>query len=91
MLRGVADTMAWIPENREEQAKLLAPELGFSETAIVTAYGRGAKGLQPIDDDFLDGEQEWADLYTELGILEKEVDVRDVFLTDFNDAVEGTK
>ncbi|MFT4298165.1 MAG: aliphatic sulfonate ABC transporter substrate-binding protein [Aeromicrobium sp.] len=90
VLAAVADTMAWIPQNREEQARLLAPKLGFSESAIITAYGRGAEGLQVIDDDFLDGEQDWADTYTELGILTKKVDVREVFLTGFNDAVAGS-
>ena len=57
VIQAVADNIAWIQENPDEQATLLAPKLGFSESAIKSTYSRGATALQPIDDTFYSGEQ----------------------------------
>ena len=46
VIQAVADNIAWIQANPDEQATLLAPKLGFSESAIKTTYARGAKKLQ---------------------------------------------
>ena len=75
--------------NPDEQAALLAPKLGFSETAIKTTYARGAQRLQEIDDTFYAGEQAVIDELVDAGIVTKPIDVKDVYLPDFNDSVDA--
>ena len=87
VIQAVADNIAWIGEHPDEQAALLAPKLGFSETAIKTTYARGAQRLQTIDDTFYAGEQAVIDELVEAGIVTKPIDAKDVYLPDFNDSV----
>ena len=86
-LIAVADNIAWIQQNPDEQATLLAPKLGFSESAIKATYSRGATALQPIDDTFYSGEQGVIDELEEAGIVTKPVQVQDVYVPDFNDRI----
>jgi hypothetical protein len=65
----------------------VAPKLGFSESSLKTTYARGAKQLLPIDDTFYTGEQAVIDELIEAGIVTKPVDVKDVYLPDFNDRI----
>jgi sulfonate transport system substrate-binding protein len=87
VIQAVADNIAWIRAHPDEQATLLAPKLGFSETAIKTTYARGAQGLQTIDDTFYAGEQAVIDELVDADIVTKPIDVKDVYLPDFNDHV----
>lgn len=87
VLQAVADNIAWIHENPDEQARLVAPKLGFSESAIKTSYARGSKGLQPVDDAFHAGEQAVIDELIEHDIVTKPVKATDVYLPDFNDSI----
>ena len=87
VVQAVADNIAWIQQNPDEQAKLLAPKLGFSESAIKATYSRGATALQPIDDTFYSGEQGVIDELEEAGIVTKPVQVQDVYVPDFNDRI----
>jgi sulfonate transport system substrate-binding protein len=84
VLQAVADDFGWIKANPDEQAKLLAPKLGFSETAIKTTYGRGAEGLQKIDQTFWDHEQTVIDELVAAKIVTKPVKASDVFIPTFN-------
>ena len=77
----------WIKANPEEQAKLLAPKLGFSESAITTTYARGAQGLQKIDQTFWDHEQPVIDELVDAGIVAKPVKAQDVFIPTFDDYI----
>jgi sulfonate transport system substrate-binding protein len=85
VVQAVADTIAWIQANPDEQAALLAPKLGFSETAIKTTYARGAKALQPADATFYTSEQPVIDELVEAKIVAKPVKASDVFISQFND------
>ncbi len=87
VVQSVADNIAWIRANPDEQASLLAPKLGFSESAIKATYARGAGALQPIDDTFYSGEQGVIDELRDAGIVTKPVDVQDVYVPDFNDKI----
>jgi sulfonate transport system substrate-binding protein len=87
VIQAVADNIAWIQANPDEQAELVAPKLGFSESAIKATYARGAHGLQTIDDTFYAGEQAVIDELQDAGIVTKPVDVKDVYIPDFNDRV----
>lgn len=85
LLQAVADNIAWVQANPDEQAKLVAPKLGFSESAIKTSYARGSKALQTVDDAFHAGEQAVIDELIEHDIVTKPVKATDVYLPDFND------
>jgi sulfonate transport system substrate-binding protein len=84
LIQAVADNIAWIQANPKQQAALLAPKLGFSQTAIETTYARGAKGLQKIDDSFYSGEQTVVGELVSAGIVAHAVDIKQVFLPTFN-------
>jgi sulfonate transport system substrate-binding protein len=84
VLQAVADDFAWIKAHPDEQAKLVAPKLGFSESAIKTTYARGAQGFQKIDQAFYDHEQPVIDELVEAGIVSKPVKASDVFIPTFN-------
>jgi sulfonate transport system substrate-binding protein len=90
VVQAVADTIAWIQEHPDEQARLLAPKLGFSESAIKATYSRGASALQPIDNRFYAGEQKVIDELRDAGIVTKPVDAQDVYVPDFNDRITPT-
>jgi sulfonate transport system substrate-binding protein len=87
VLQAVADNFAWIRANPDEQARLVAPKLGFSESAIKTTYERGAQAFQPIDQAFWDREQKVIDELVEAGIVAKPVKAQDVFIPQFNDSI----
>jgi sulfonate transport system substrate-binding protein len=87
LIQAVADNIAWIQAHPDEQAKLLAPKLGFSESAVKTTYGRGAKALQNIDDAFYTHEDGVVKELVDAGILKQPVDVRQAFLSTFNDKI----
>lgn len=84
VLQAVADDFGWIKAHPDEQAKLLAPKLGFSESAIKTTYARGARGFQKIDQAFYDHEQPVIDELVAAGIVAKPVKASDVFIPTFN-------
>jgi sulfonate transport system substrate-binding protein len=84
VLQAVADNIAWIQQHPDEQAKLLAPKLGFSQSAIKTTYARGAKGLQRIDGAFYAEEQPVIDELVNAKIVTRPVKASDVFLSSFN-------
>jgi sulfonate transport system substrate-binding protein len=91
VVAALSDTITWVHANPDQQAALLAPKLGFSETAIETSYARGSKALQPIDATFYASEQAVADELLQVGIIKKPIEVPDLFLGDFNDALAGTQ
>jgi sulfonate transport system substrate-binding protein len=86
-VQALADTIAWAHANPDQQAKLVAPKIQFSESAIKATYSRGSKALQPIDDAFYQRQQKIADELVEVGVLKKNVSVKDLYLSDFNDDI----
>jgi sulfonate transport system substrate-binding protein len=84
VLQAVADGFPWIKANPDEQAKLLAPKLGFSESSIKTTYARGAEALQQIGPAFYAREQKVIDELVAAKIVTKPVKADQVFLSSFN-------
>jgi sulfonate transport system substrate-binding protein len=84
VVQAVADNIAWIQANPDEQAKLVAPKLGFSASAIKTTYARGAKALQPADAKFYATEQPVIDELVAAKIVTRPVKASDVFISQFN-------
>jgi sulfonate transport system substrate-binding protein len=85
VIQAVADNIAWIQAHPDEQARLLAPKLGFSESAIKTTYARGAKALQKVDGSFYSSEQKVIDELVGAKIVAKPVQAQQVFVPRFND------
>lgn len=85
--RALADTIAWAQQNPDEQAKLVAEKLQFTETAIKITFKRGAKGLQKIDDAFYTKQQRNLDALLAAGVLKQPVSARDLYVDTFNDDV----
>ncbi|MGI5200350.1 ABC transporter substrate-binding protein [Spirillospora sp. CA-108201] len=81
-------TIRWAKANPDAYTKLVAKPLGVSENAARTALNNNAGGLQRIDSAFLANEQKYADEITASGIVRNRVDVKNLFLTDFDGAVE---
>ncbi|MDO8211679.1 ABC transporter substrate-binding protein [Conexibacter sp. CPCC 206217] len=86
VIQAVADNIAWIQAHPDEQARLVAPKVGFSEEAIRATYGEGARGLQTVDDAFYAHEQPVIDELVEARIVSQPVRADEVFLSEFNDA-----
>lgn len=90
VLQAVADQFPWIRANPDQQASLLAPKLGFSESAIKTSYVRGAQSLQKIDSTFYAKEQKVIDELVTAKIVKEPVKADQVFLSTFNDDITAT-
>ena len=84
----LADTIAWAQANPDEQARIVAPKIQFSESAIKTTFGRGAKALQPIDARFLAEQQANFDELLAAGVLKEAVQAKDLYLADFNGSIK---
>lgn len=87
VLQSVADQFPWIKANPDEQAQVLAPKLGFSESSIKTTYARGAQKLQTIDPTFYAREQKVIDELVAAKIVQRPIKADEVFLSTFNDDV----
>jgi sulfonate transport system substrate-binding protein len=83
-VKALAANFAWIKDNPEQQAALLAPKIGFSQAAIRASFARAGQALQPIDATFLASEQRVADELVATKILPRPVRVSQVFIPDFN-------
>ncbi len=77
----------WAKANPDDYVKLVTPKLGVSENAVRTALNNNSGGLARIDEDFLKAKQAYADEIYETGIIRKRLDVKELFLTEFNDAI----
>jgi sulfonate transport system substrate-binding protein len=87
-LKEYEKTIAWAKANPDDYAALVAPKLGVSDYAIKTALSNNSGGLAIIDAAFLKQKQAYADELFDSGIIRKKLDVGDLFIGTFNDAIE---
>ncbi|MCP8615875.1 sulfonate ABC transporter substrate-binding protein [Salirhabdus salicampi] len=78
LLNEIQRSSDWANENHDELIPMLAEELGISEEAVEMAVTRRVYGLDPLTKDIIDEQQSIADLFYELGIIPKKLNVRDV-------------
>jgi sulfonate transport system substrate-binding protein len=76
LLRELASTDAWILEHREEAAAFLAEQLNIDLSVIRRSMGRAEFRLAEITEQDLASQQEIADTFLQLGLLEKALDVK---------------
>jgi ABC-type nitrate/sulfonate/bicarbonate transport system substrate-binding protein len=86
-VQSLSDTIAWAQANPDEQARLVAPKIQFSESAIRTTFQRAAKGLQEIDDGFYERQQRNLDALFSAGVLKQAVSARDLYVNSFNTSI----
>jgi sulfonate transport system substrate-binding protein len=86
-VQALSNTIAWAQANPDEQARLVAPKIQFSESAIRTTFQRAAKGLQEIDDGFYERQQRNLDALFSAGVLKQAVSARDLYVNSFNTSI----
>lgn len=80
-LAEVQKAEAWSRDNPREFASLMASELGTDAAAMEKVISKYKPGILPITAEVIAKQQEIADMYYEIGMLPKRVDVKQAFLT----------
>lgn len=78
VIEEVEQSSDWANENHEELTKLLAPILNIDEDSIKKSIERREYGVDEINEDIIEEQQEIADTFYELGIIPEKLDVSDV-------------
>lgn len=71
----------WSKEHRQEMAELISPGIGIDVPTLETMHGKYDFGLRPITEQVINKQQEVADMWYNLKLLPKQVNVKDGFLT----------
>ena len=78
IMEEVEESSDWANENHEELTKMLAPILNIDEASIKKSIERREYGVDEINEDIIEEQQEIADTFYELGIIPEKLEVRDV-------------
>lgn len=71
----------WAKDNPQEMAKLLAPVTQLDAPTLVEMHKKYEWGLQPITEEVTTKQQEVADKWYKLGLIPKQVNVKEGFLS----------
>lgn len=80
-LEEVQKAEAWTRDHPREFAQLMASELGTDARAMEKVISKYKPGIVPISDRVIAKQQEIANMYYEIGMLPKQIDVKQAFLT----------
>ncbi|RKP44263.1 sulfonate ABC transporter substrate-binding protein [Pararobbsia silviterrae] len=72
------DTDAWGKAHPSEVTRVLAPNTGLDQPVVDLAVGRYSFGVQPISDEIVAYQQNIADTFTELKLIPRKLDVKQV-------------
>ncbi|MEX1031331.1 MAG: sulfonate ABC transporter substrate-binding protein [Paenibacillaceae bacterium] len=70
----------WAKEHPQELAEKLSPQLGIDIPSLLLASGRRGYGVQPIDKDLIDSQQQIADTFLSLELIPKAIKITDAVL-----------
>jgi sulfonate transport system substrate-binding protein len=70
----------WAKANPQQLAEKLSPQLGIDIPSLLLASGRRGYGVQPIDKELIDSQQQIADTFHELELIPKAIKITDVVL-----------
>ncbi|MNY67614.1 alkanesulfonate transporter substrate-binding subunit [compost metagenome] len=70
----------WSKDHPKELAETLSPQLGIDVPSLERAAKRRTYGIQPIDDALISEQQKIADTFFKLGLIPKEIKVKDAVL-----------
>ncbi|MGW0507409.1 ABC transporter substrate-binding protein [Micromonospora sp. NPDC003241] len=85
--QAAAELGLWASQHPDEAAQVVKPHVDYSLATLSTTFRISGAGYQPIDDAFLLRQQEFADELLTVKFIEKPVDVKQVFVGDFNDVL----
>ena len=77
----LTETDAWAGDHPEEVAKLIAGETGLDESILLKVEERRVYGIEPITADVVADQQALADLFLEIGLIPKSIDIASATLT----------
>ena len=80
ILEEIRDLEVWSEKNRDELAKILTEALKLDAAAVQKSVQRRQFGLGPVTDNLLAEQQKVADLYYQLKLIPKQINVRDTAL-----------
>lgn len=75
VLEAIGESDQWANDNKPEVVKLVSNVLGIDEAVIDRATARRDYALENINEEIIAAQQKQADIYFEIGLLPKEVDV----------------
>lgn len=88
-LQRVGRAQAWADSHKEEWIAQYAAVLGVPEELAKVLVDRESYAWVPIDDDVIAKQQEQADAYTDLGLIQDQLDVSAEFDDSYNDQLAG--
>ncbi len=88
-LERVGRAQAWAAENRDVWAENYAEVIGLPVEIAQILVDRESYEWVPIDDEVVAAQQEQADAYTDLGLIETELDVAEEFDDRLNSTLAG--
>lgn len=80
ILDQLAKVDIWSKDHPKELAETLSPQLGIDVPSLERAAKRRTYGIQPIDDALISEQQKIADTFFKLGLIPKEIKVKDAVL-----------
>jgi sulfonate transport system substrate-binding protein len=78
LMEEVAASADWANTHHKELIDMLVPVLKLDEASVKMAVERREYGVEQINEDIIKEQQEIADIFYELDIIPKEIQVRDV-------------
>ncbi|EIJ78481.1 nitrate/sulfonate/bicarbonate ABC transporter substrate-binding protein [Bacillus methanolicus PB1] len=75
ILEAIDESDKWANENKPEVVKLLSKMIGIDEKIIDKAINRRKYGVDRINEEIIAAQQKQADIYYEIGLIPKKVDV----------------
>lgn len=77
ILEAIDQSDQWANENKEEVVKIMSDALGISEEVISHQINRRTFGASKITEEIIEAQQKQADKYFEIGLIPKQIDVRE--------------
>lgn len=77
ILEAIDKSDQWANENKEEVVEIMSEALGISEEVIAHQLDRRTFGATKITEEIIEAQQKQADKYYEIGLIPKEIDVRE--------------
>jgi sulfonate transport system substrate-binding protein len=77
----LTETDAWAGDHPEDVAKLIAGQTGLDERILLKVEERRVYGIEPITAEVVADQQALADLFLEIGLIPKSIDIASATLT----------
>ncbi|WP_156288578.1 sulfonate ABC transporter substrate-binding protein [Oceanobacillus salinisoli] len=78
ILEEIEKSSEWANTNHDELVEMLAPILNIDEASVEKSVKRRVYGIEEITDDIIEEQQEIADVFYQLEIIPKELNVEEV-------------